>query len=234
VSVDAFVTPQAGLRRKGIVEYVGQTSPDPLVIDYDLLRTAPPELNIGGVGDLLSIHTACFDWELAHRAGADEHDFSPDDVRRARAILRTVSRHAGDIRTLTDRGLRTIVEGYMSVNTICLPAGHYRVEEGSEHYLFYELEARLRRTFLHGPVVGLGIYIMSRLQNNHADQVTQLMDYLGLTYQPEQLGISEADLALSIKSLRGFVEKKRLWYTVINERSVTDDVIGEVTRGLRF
>ena len=68
LSVDAFVTPAAGIRRGHRVEYVGQTTPDPLVIDYDLIRTAPPELNIAGVGDLLSIHTACFDWELAARA----------------------------------------------------------------------------------------------------------------------------------------------------------------------
>ena len=65
--MDAFVTPAAGIRRGHRVDYVGESSPDPLVIDYDVLRTAPPELNIAGVGDLLSIHTACFDWELAQK-----------------------------------------------------------------------------------------------------------------------------------------------------------------------
>ena len=56
LSVDAFVTPKAGLRRNHRVEYVGESSPDPLVIDYDLLRSAPNDLNIAGAGDLLSIH----------------------------------------------------------------------------------------------------------------------------------------------------------------------------------
>lgn len=42
---------------------VRNSTPDPLVIDFDLLRTAPPELNVAGIGDLLSIHTATFDWE---------------------------------------------------------------------------------------------------------------------------------------------------------------------------
>ena len=41
LSVDAFVTPAAGLRRGYQVEYVGEASPDPLVVDYDVLRTAP-------------------------------------------------------------------------------------------------------------------------------------------------------------------------------------------------
>jgi glycerol dehydrogenase-like iron-containing ADH family enzyme len=56
LSVDTFVTPAAGIRRGHRGEYVGQTSPDPLVFDDDLIRTAPPGLNIAGVGDL---GTAC-------------------------------------------------------------------------------------------------------------------------------------------------------------------------------
>ena len=106
LSVDAFVTPAAGIRRGHRVEYVGQTSPDPLVIDYDLIRTAPAELNIAGVGDLLSIHTACFDWELAERAGRSEFPFSAADVAQAREILADTIHHADAIRAGTDDGLR--------------------------------------------------------------------------------------------------------------------------------
>ena len=34
---------------------------------------------------------------------------------------------------MTDNGIDAIVNGYMEVNSICIPAGHYRMEEGSEH-----------------------------------------------------------------------------------------------------
>lgn len=128
LSVDAFVTPAAGVRRGHRVEYVGQTSPDPLVIDYDLIRTAPAELNIAGVGDLLSILTACFDWELAERAGRSEFPYQTADVAAARRILADVMERAEAIRACTDEGLQAIVDGYLRVNTLCLPAGHYRVE----------------------------------------------------------------------------------------------------------
>jgi hypothetical protein len=65
------VTPPAGVRKGAdhTVEYVGSASPDPLVVDFDLIRTAPGWLNVAGVGDILSCHTACVDWELAHAAG---------------------------------------------------------------------------------------------------------------------------------------------------------------------
>ncbi|MCL4787683.1 MAG: iron-containing alcohol dehydrogenase, partial [Verrucomicrobia bacterium] len=206
LSVDAFVTPAAGIRRGHRVEYVGQTSPEPLVIDYDLIRTAPPALNIAGVGDLLSIHTACFDWQLAARAGKSEFPFRAEDVAKARAILTDTMAKADSIRACSDDGLRAIVEGYMRVNTICLPAGHYRVEEGSEHYLFYELEERLQRPFIHGWIVGLGVDLLSRLQENQHAEAVDFMDAVGLCHQPADLDLRREDLAASLLNLRRYVE----------------------------
>ena len=234
LTVDAFVTPAAGIRRGHRVEYVGETSPDPLVIDYDLLRTAPRELNVAGVGDLLSIHTATRDWEIAHRAGHDQHGFSEEAVRLAREILTGLYALRLEIRDLTDRGLRSIVEGFMEVNKICLPAGHYRVEEGSEHFLFYELEERLGRPFIHGQVVGLGIYLMSCLQGNEPEWVRGFMEELGLDYHPGSVGVSRSILEASLRSLRDYVERRAYWYTVINERDITGAWLEKALAGLRF
>jgi len=235
LSVDAFVTPAAGIRRGHRVEYVGQTSPDPLVIDYDLIRTAPPELNIAGVGDLLSIHTACFDWELAERAGKSEYPFRAEDVAKARAILADTMAQAAAIRTCSDEGLRVIVEGYMRVNTICLPAGHYRVEEGSEHYLFYELEERLKRPFIHGWIVGLGIHLLSRLQGNRHAEAVAFMDEVGLRYQPAGMELRREDLHASLLNLRRHLDgRPDLWYTVINEREISPAWVDAALAGLKF
>lgn len=235
LSVDAFVTPAAGIRRGHRVEYVGQTSPDPLVIDYDLIRTAPPELNIAGVGDLLSIHTACFDWELAARAGRSEYPFQAADVAAAREILSDTMARAEAIRACSDDGLRAIVEGYMRVNTLCLPAGHYRVEEGSEHYLFYELEERLRRPFIHGWIVGLGVHLLSRLQENDHAGAVDFMERVGLRYQPADLGIRREDLVAALGQVRRYVEGRGdLWYTILQEREITPGWIDDALATLRF
>jgi len=90
LSVDAFVTPAAGIRRNHEVAYVGTSTPDPLVIDFDILRTAPPELNIAGIGDLLSIHTGTFDWEYTESRGKSEYPFSAADVAAGRGILEKI------------------------------------------------------------------------------------------------------------------------------------------------
>ena len=235
LSVDAFVTPAAGIRRNHEVAYVGETSPDPLVIDFGILRTAPPELNIAGIGDLFSMHTACFDWTWAEKKGKSEFPFSTTGVATAQRILDDLYQLLPDIRTNSDKGLMAIVEGYMALNTVCLPAGHYRVEEGSEHYLFYELEERLKRPFVHGYIVGLGIHLMSRLQNNRFEMIREAMKEVGLTYDPVVMDIRREDLIASLLNLRHYVgTRPKLWYTYINDSNITKEWAEEALQDLKF
>jgi len=123
----------------------------------------------------------------------------------------------------------------MKMNTICIPAGHARVEEGSEHYLFYELEERLKRPFIHGNIVGLGIYIMSRLQNNAPEKITSMMNRAGLMYQPANLGLKREDVKVSLLNLREFVERhKELWYTVLNDTLISESCVDKILDNLQF
>jgi glycerol dehydrogenase-like iron-containing ADH family enzyme len=235
LSVNAFATPAAGIRRNHEVAYVGTASPDPLVIDFGILRTAPPELNIAGIGDLLSIHTASFDWAHAHQRGRSEFPFSPAAVDSGGRILDRLYERLPQIRANTDEGLMAIVDGYLDLNRICLGIGHFRIEEGSEHYLFYELEERLGRPFVHGYIIGMGIRLMSRLQGNDPDGILTVMQEAGLPADPAILGISRADLKASLLNLRHFVEHRpHLWYTCINDADIDAPWADQALEGLRF
>jgi len=235
LSVDAFVTPASGIRRNHEVAYVGTSTPDPLVIDFNLLRTAPPELNIAGIGDLLSIHTGTFDWEYAENRGKSEYPFSSRDVASGRKILEKLYTELDDIKGNSDEGLMAIVEGYMTMNTICLPAGHYRIEEGSEHFLFYELEERLARPFVHGYIVGLGIYLMSQLQGNRFEMIKNVMDRVGLKYHPADLDIKKEELLAALLNVKNYVSQKpNLWFSVIDDSEITEAWALKAMEGLRF
>jgi len=121
------------------------------------------------------------------------------------------------------------------VNTICLPAGHYRVEEGSEHYPFYELEERLRRPFIHGWIVGFGAHLLSRSQDNHHPDAVGFMETVSLRYQPRDLEIRRSDLTAALSNPRRYVESRRdLWHTVIQERDITPAWIEESLVSLKF
>jgi len=235
VSVDAFLTPAAGVRFKNKVIYVGNSSPDPLIIDYDIIRTAPKTLNIAGIGDLLSIHTASFDWQHAEKNTQSEFPYSPDAVLSGKKIINNLYNNIDEIKNVTNRGIDAIVEGYMHLNTICLPAEHFRIEEGSEHYLFYELEERLKRSFIHGHIVGLGIYCMSQLQDNQSDYIIEFMDQVGLDYQPQEINIKKDDLVASLLNLKNYViENSHLWFTIINTEEINNKWIEEITIRLNF
>ena len=235
LSVDAFTTPAAGIRNNHDVQYLGTASPDPLIIDYNILRTAPKELNIAGIGDLFSIHTASFDWTYAHSIGKSEYPFSQDAITGGKTILEYIYNNIGNIKENNNNGLRAIVEAYISLNTICLPIDHFRIEEGSEHYLFYELEERLKRPFIHGNIIGLGIYILSRLQNNEPNFITEMMDESGLVYQPFSMNIKKEDLIDSLLNLKNFVKSKdKLWYTVIDDSQIEKEWINQNISELKF
>ena len=235
LSVDAFTTPAAGIRVNHDVRYLGEASPNPLIIDYKILKTAPKSLNIAGIGDLLSIHTASFDWQIANKAKKSEFPFDSNAISNGKEILNFVYNNIGNIRENNNNGLRCIVEAYISLNTICLPIGHFRIEEGSEHYLFYELEERLKRPFIHGNIIGLGIYLLSRLQNNDPKLITEIMNDSGLVYHPFSMNIKKNDLVDSLLNLKNFVKSKdTLWYTVIDDSHIDLEWINKNISGLKF
>jgi glycerol-1-phosphate dehydrogenase [NAD(P)+] len=234
VSINAYVTQAVGVRNRGKVEYIGEVTPELVLVDYDLIRIAPPALNIAGCGDILSIHTAAFDWHLAHAAGQEPRGYLPAAVARARALVQHLDESASDIRALTDDGIRAIVECYLEINDICIPLGHYRAEEGPEHFFAYNVEYLTRRTFVHGWLVGLGIQLMSRLQGNNPGEIVSIMDRLDLPHSPRANHLSRADVVQALETLRERTLADERWYGIINQRDITPDFIEQVTSELEF
>ena len=180
---------------------------------------------------------AFFHLEKGNRIKNDQsqYQFHQKTVDQAYKILNSIIDRAEDIRNLTNQGIDAIINGYMDVNRVCLPLGHYRIEEGSEHYLFYELEARTGKAYVHGHIIGLGIYIMSHLQKNKHEIITNVMDRMGLKYQPKNMGIKLQTLIESLENLRKYVcEREDLWYTVIDKETITSEWIDYIINKLDF
>lgn len=130
--------------------------------------------------------------------------------------------------------MQTLVDCYLRINTVCLPADHYRSEEGSEHFLFYELEERLGRNFIHGHIVGLGVFLMSRLQENRHREMVDLMHRLDLHCQPRHLDLSREALAASLADLPSFCQRRNHWYSALHEREITPGWIRDALAELEF
>lgn len=237
ISTDAFATPAAGLRRNGKVEYLGEARVDRLVIDYSLIQTAPKIMNISGVGDVLSCHTACFDWRLAWECQREPLGYNAETVQRSLALVEKIAANAEDIRQVSNEGIRALVESELAIVDICIGKegpGHFRSEEGSEHFFFYNVEHRTGRAFIHGFIVGLGIFLMSRLQDNRHAWIAGLMDQIGLPYHPRDLKLTQQDLAGALLTLRSQTREDQRWWSVVDEREIGPEFVNAALRELNF
>ena len=223
VSVDACVTSSIGVRDGGRVHYVGHVKPERLLIDFELIREAPPRLNRAGAGDILSIHTGSYDWLLGHTKEGERYDRQV--ARRSAELLRELDRNAAEISQVSDKGIRTLVELFQAENDLCEGFGNSRPEEGSEHFFAYNAELRTGKQFVHGEIVCLGVLLMSRLQDNEPEWVMGLLENLRVLYRPSDIGLEPKELRDSLTSLGEFCRQEGLPYTIIRETLGTPNAI---------
>ena len=231
-SVDACVTNTVAVRDESKVRYVGFVVPRVVLADFDLMQSAPLHLNRAGIGDILSIHTALWDW----RAAADRGliDYEADVARGTAALVDGLEERVGEMQAVTEGALRWLIEAYAAENALCLQVGHARPEEGSEHFFAYNVEHRTSEGYVHGELVGLGILLMAQLQGNEPARAERILRSTGVRFQPRDLGLSQAEVEAAVRTLPAYVESEGLPHSVIDEREFDAAKARELCRGLEF
>jgi glycerol-1-phosphate dehydrogenase [NAD(P)+] len=227
-SVDACVTNTIAVRDEGRVRYIGFVMPQAVLADLDLIQNAPPHLNRAGVGDILSIHTALWDWKLAADQGLITYD--EDVARHATELVDQLEAYAEDVRNVTEGALRWLLQAYAAENALCLQVGHSRPEEGSEHFFAYNVEHHTGRGYVHGELVSLGVLLMSRLQGNEPARVERILNATGVRYQPRDLNMSLAEVKAALLTLPAYVESEELPYSVVNARTLDSASVRDICR----
>jgi glycerol-1-phosphate dehydrogenase [NAD(P)+] len=231
LSVNAGWGHRCAVRVDGIVRYVGFAIPTAVYVDYDVIRSAPIDLNRSGVGDVLCYWTAHWDWKTAADVGKTEPAWPYDErlVGEASVALDRVIDNAAEIHDVTDSGIRALAQSLRWGGAAFHAAGwNPRHIEGAEHFVFYNLELVTGRHFLHGQPVTLGVLLMSDLQGNDPARIKSIADRIGVRYRPSEMGIIWTDVAEALRTLESFVERAGLWYTVASERPITEEWIGRM------
>jgi glycerol-1-phosphate dehydrogenase [NAD(P)+] len=231
ISVDAMFSYPIALRIDGKVQYVGEMIPKKIYCDFAILQSAPPVMNRSGVCDLLSCHTALFDWKLAVARGRSQMDQTLYD--ETAKILQQVKDQLQEIYDVTESGLRMLMEGFRFVAVENYRVGHCQYEEGSEHFFYYCLEAQTRKHFLHGKVINLGILLMSLLQENEVASIQSILHRAGVPIHPDSMGITYDDVRAALRSCNQYVRDKGYSYSILNEREITEDFIDHAIDVLR-
>jgi len=222
VSVDACLTETIGVRCKGRVKYIGEIYPQTVLVDFPIIQSAPAHINRAGAGDILSIHTALWDWKFAAKKTGERYD--EHIAQQSYQLLYSLKNECDDIRNVTDNGIRALIELYGFEVDLCHQMGNSRPEEGSEHFWAYNVEYRTKREFVHGELVTLGVLLMSALQENGLEWIRNLINDLGIRWRPQEVGLGQEEVVESLITAKDYVESDQLGYSVINARTISKEI----------
>jgi glycerol-1-phosphate dehydrogenase [NAD(P)+] len=230
-SVDACFTHMTALRDGGDVRYEGDAVPEMVYVDFELMRTAPIEMVRAGIGDVLSCHTARFDWDLAVRKG-HVPKWDHDAAQASLASIAELETIAPLVHDATDEGLQRLMEQHRQIGWRCHDLGHARFEEGSEHFFAYCFEHVTGRTIMHGEIVIVGVLIMATLQRNAPERARAIVNAAGARHSPDTLDLSWREIDDTLRALPQFACNGGYWYSIANELHIDDRVLEAVRSAL--
>lgn len=191
LSVDAFMTAVSGVRRDGCVTYIPTLTAGKLILDLELIATAPPRIRAAGMCDVLSIATGCSDWKLAEAQG--QNPAGMEYVQWAHDNAQTILQAALDCAEAAGRGdldgLKCLLDCLALEVQLCNQLGHARPKEGSEHYFAYCAEQFTGPGWPHGDLVGPGILLMAKWQGQNTLRLERALIMSGtrLEHIPEEV-----------------------------------------------
>lgn len=222
LSVDAAYTKAIGVREGSKVRYVGEVYPDYLLIDFEILRSSPILLNRSGVGDLISIFTALWDWKEAGERVGEFYD--AEIAAHSQVLLDRLLAGATDIRDITDEGLRLMSDLYVGEVRLCEMVGNSRPEEGSEHYLAYCLESLTQGHYLHGQLVGVCVLIAGYVQGQDIEPMARFLKQIDLNCTLGAIGSNRTEMLKALTHIHTYVQMEtQLLPGVFHFRSPIDE-----------
>lgn len=164
-SMDGYASPVSAVMLGGKKVSEITKLPSDLLIDSEILKTAPQFMIGAGVGDILGKYTCLTDWQLAHYY-LDEPIHKPSFDLMVSAVDKCFcninqfsASSSNDVETLTDA---LIIAGLAMAE-----AGNSRPASGGEHHISHYLEMYFVKhglpVPLHGLKVGMGTMISAYL-----------------------------------------------------------------------
>ncbi len=152
------------------------------IIDWDIIRAAPPHLRGGGLVDVLSIVTGLLDWRYAAERNRNPPDqrFVPWAAGIAAAIAQQAFRIAEGVGRGDVESLRLLIDFLGLEVQLCNHLGHARPEEGGEHYFGYAIENYMPRGTPHSDMVGPGILFAAALHGQDAYPLRTALESAGV------------------------------------------------------
>jgi len=209
LSHDGIYSPVARLNHNGSLVSFGADIPLGIVVDLDIVATAPVETLISGVGDLISNMSALKDWELAHKIRGETVNY----------LAYTVSRNSYNFLLKSPANLRTnsflkeLANGLIMSGLAMEIAKSSRPCSGSEHNISHVIDQFYpNKSIPHGCQVAFGTYITESLRGENTRNLKKMLKQYHLFSTPKELGFTKNEFYDVLQKSKTFRDR----YTILN------------------
>ena len=184
-----------------------------VIIDWDLIESAPDHVRTGGMVDVLSIITALLDWRYSAKQGQNPRSerFVPWAAGVVADLVKEAIKNAEAIGQGERAALETLLDLMMVAVQTANQLGHLRAIQGGEHYLADILAVTTQTDVSHAELIGPCMLFVSAL---HEQAPTALKDALQKTnVRLDQ--IKATDFNLTVDKLARYLDD--MPYSILND-----------------
>ena len=195
-STDGFASSSASLLVNGKRNSVPAKMAAGIVVDTQVIKTAPVKFIYSGIGDMLYKITSLHDWLYEEQCGYTKiDDFAMMIAKKAlNSFVRT------PYSDITDQlYLKELVDSLAMSGIANEIAGNSSPVSGSEHLISHALDKILDVPQLHGIQVGIATYIMSKVQNHRYERVDSVLEETGFYEYVKTLQMKKSDYIQAIE-----------------------------------
>ena len=204
-SSDGFSSASASLIINGRRNSVPAKMAYGIIVDIDVIKSAPERFLYSGIGDMVSKITALYDWVFENKKGySDINDCAMMIAKKSvNSFVRTPFETIKD-----DLFLKELLDSLAMSGIANEIAGNSTPTSGSEHLISHALDKKSENPQLHGVQVGIATYLMSLVQDHRYQRIRTIFTDTGFFDYVETLNlnvndyIEAIDLAPSIKPFR--------------------------------
>ena len=188
-SSDGFASSSASLVLDGHRTSVPAKMASGIVVDTQVIRTAPEKFIFSGIGDMISKITSLYDWLYEEKCGKTQiDDFAMMIAKKAvNSFVRTPYNSIKD-----QLFLKELVDSLAMSGIANEIAGSSAPVSGSEHLISHALDKILDTPQLHGVQVGIATYIMSKVQEHRHVRVDSILEQTGFFTYVKTLKMEKA------------------------------------------
>ena len=230
-SSDGFSSASASLLVEGRRKSVPARLAYGIVVDTQIIKSAPKKFIYSGIGDMVSKITALYDWKFEEEHGYGKvNDFATMIAKEAvNSFVRTPFESIEE-----DLFIKELLDSLAMSGIANEIAGSSAPTSGSEHLISHALDKMLEQPQLHGIQVGIATYLMSVVQDHRYKRVNTIFTQTGFWDFVKTLGMRRVDfeqaidLAPSIKPFRHTYLHEQEYRDRAKEVLATDEKLKEI------